>query len=61
MRGHPAQLPNLGFQPNDGLRRDTPPRLPTAGEAEAQEFADARSSDRALGLARLPFCLPQKY
>jgi hypothetical protein len=44
------QLPDLGFQPNDGLRRDAPPRLPTAGEAEAHEFADARSSDRALGL-----------
>src|SRR5258707_2851762 len=49
----PRQFPDLCFEAGARLRRDAPPRFASAGEAEAQELADARSGDRALGLVDL--------
>src|SRR2546423_13409406 len=49
----PRQLPELGFEASYRLRRDTPTRLPFAGEAEAQELANTRFGGRALGFVDL--------
>src|ERR1700726_1429153 len=38
----PRQLPDFCFEAGDRLRRDAPPWLFPAGEAEAQELADTR-------------------
>src|SRR3982074_3057672 len=46
----PRQLPHFGLKTGDGLWRDPAPRLPPTCEAEAQELADPRLGDRALGL-----------
>src|SRR3954447_16117187 len=47
------QLPDSRFEAGNRLRCDTPPRLLPACEAEAQELADARLGNRALGLVDL--------
>jgi len=49
----PRQLPNPCFEAGERLRRDAPSRFASAGKAEAQELADARFGDRALGLVDL--------
>ncbi len=49
----PRQFPNPALEAGDRLRRDAPPRLSPACEAEAQELADARLGDRALRLVDL--------
>src|ERR1700692_89241 len=49
----PCQLPNSCLEAGDGLRRDAPPRLSSTRVAEAQELANARLGDRALGLVDL--------
>ncbi|MGY4287216.1 hypothetical protein ACVWXO_006436 [Bradyrhizobium sp. LM2.7] len=48
-----CQLPDSRFEASERLRRNAPSRLLPAGEAEAQELADARLGDRALGLVDL--------
>src|SRR5262245_42006657 len=47
------QFPDLRLETGKRLQRDTPSRLLPAGEAEAQELANARLGDRALGLVDL--------
>ena len=47
------QLPNFRFEAGERLRRNAPPRCCPAGEAEAQELANARFGDRALGFVDL--------
>src|SRR5262245_15549500 len=49
----PRHLPDLRLEAGQRLRRDAPPRLFPAGEAEAQELADARFGDRTLGFVDL--------
>src|SRR5689334_155928 len=49
----PRQLPDLCFEAGKRLRHDAPSRLFLAGEAEAQELADARLGDCALGFVDL--------
>src|SRR5665213_427145 len=49
----PRQFPNSCLEAGDRLRRYAPSRFASAGEAEAQELADARLGDRALGLVDL--------
>ena len=49
----PCQFPDHCFEAGEHGRRNAPSRLFPAGEAEAQELADARFSDRALGLVDL--------
>src|SRR3974390_1162474 len=47
------QLSNFCFEAGKGLRRNAPSRLFPAGEAEAQELADAWFGNRALSLVDL--------
>src|SRR5207244_7029257 len=49
----PRQFPDLCFEAGDRLRRDAPSRLSSTRVAEAQELADARLGNRALGLVDL--------
>src|SRR3981189_1860133 len=49
----PRQFPNSRLEAGDRLRRDAPPWLSSTREAEAQELADARFGNRALGLVDL--------
>jgi hypothetical protein len=49
----PRELPDSCLEAGDRLRRDAPSRFSPAGEAEAQELADTRFGDRALGLVDL--------
>src|SRR5580704_12033833 len=49
----PRQLADLCLEAVNGLRRDPAPELPPTRKAEAQELADARLGDRALGLVDL--------
>src|SRR5882762_7618019 len=44
----PRQLPDPRLEAGDRLRRNAPPWLFPAGEAEAQELADARFGNRTL-------------
>src|SRR5258707_6977921 len=46
----PRQFPNSRLEAGERLRRNAPSRRYSAGEAEAQELANARFGDRALGL-----------
>ena len=48
----PRQFSDFCLEAGKGLRRNAPSRLVPAGEAEAQELADARFGDRTLGLVR---------
>src|SRR5437879_1128498 len=47
------QFPDSCLEAGNHLRRDAPTWLFPAGEAEAQELADARFGNRALGLVDL--------
>src|SRR5260221_1544055 len=49
----PRQRPNSRLEAGDRLRRNAPPWLSSARVAEAQELADVRFGNRALGLVDL--------
>src|SRR5262245_3295262 len=49
----PRQFPNPRFEASECLRRNPSPRFSPTCEAEAQELADARLGNRALGLVDL--------